>query len=40
MSSKTLFLTEDLYNYMRSVSMREPEILARLRKETARDRRQ
>jgi len=37
MSSKTLFLTEDLYNYMRSVSMREPEILARLRDETAHD---
>lgn len=37
MSSKTLFLTEELYDYMRSVSLREPEILVRLREETAQD---
>lgn len=37
MSSRTLFLTGPLYDYMLSVSLREPDILRRLRKETARD---
>jgi predicted O-methyltransferase YrrM len=37
MSNKTLFLTEPLYNYMRTFSLREPEILQRLRQETSRD---
>jgi caffeoyl-CoA O-methyltransferase len=35
MSSKTLALTEPLHHYLLSVSAREPEILARLREETA-----
>ncbi len=37
MSSRTLFLTEPLYRYLLSVSLREPEILQRLREETSRD---
>jgi predicted O-methyltransferase YrrM len=37
MSSRSLFLTDELYAYMRSVSLREPEILRRLREETSRD---
>ncbi len=37
MSSRTHFLTEDLYRYMRGVSLREPEILQRLRRETSRN---
>ena len=37
MSNKTLCLTEELYNYMLSVSLREPDILRELRAETARD---
>jgi len=36
MSSKTLCITEELYEYMLSVSLREPEILGELRRETAR----
>ena len=31
---KSLSLTEDLYNYLLSVSLRESEILRRLREET------
>jgi predicted O-methyltransferase YrrM len=37
MSSKTLFLSGDLYDYMKAVSLREPDILCRLRNETSRD---
>ena len=37
MSNRTLFLTDELYDYMRSVSLREPEILRRLREETSHD---
>jgi predicted O-methyltransferase YrrM len=37
MSSKTLFLSDDLYSYMKAVSLREPDILSRLREETSRD---
>ena len=37
MSNRTLFLTDELYGYMRSISLREPEILRRLREETSRD---
>ena len=37
MSNRTLFLSEELYDYMRSASLREPEILRRLREETSRD---
>jgi predicted O-methyltransferase YrrM len=37
MSNRTLFLTDPLYDYMRSVSLREPEILRELREETSRD---
>lgn len=37
MSNRTLFLTDELYAYMRSVSLREPEILRRLREETSHD---
>lgn len=37
MSNKTLFLTEPLYQYLRNSSLREPEILKRLREETSRD---
>lgn len=36
MSNKTLNLTDDLHAYLLSVSSREPEILGRLREETAR----
>jgi predicted O-methyltransferase YrrM len=35
MSRKTLNLTNTLYDYMLSVSLREPEVLRRLREETA-----
>lgn len=35
MSNKTLGLDDRLYNYLLSVSLREPEILAQLRQETA-----
>lgn len=38
MSNKTFTLDERLYRYLLSVSLGEPEILARLRQETARDR--
>jgi predicted O-methyltransferase YrrM len=38
MSGKTLSLNERLYDYLLSVSLREPEVLRRLREETARDR--
>jgi predicted O-methyltransferase YrrM len=37
MSNKTLCLTEELYEYMLSVSLREPDILRELRLETAQD---
>jgi len=37
MASRTLFLSEDLYAYMKDVSLREPQILRRLREETAKD---
>jgi len=37
MSNRTLNLTDALYDYMLSVSLREPEVLRRLREETARD---
>ncbi len=37
MSNKTLPMTERLYGYLLSVSLREPEVLRRLREETARD---
>jgi len=37
MSNHTLFLTDELYDYMYSVSLREPEILRRLREETSHD---
>jgi caffeoyl-CoA O-methyltransferase len=37
MSNKTLPMTERLYDYLLSVSLREPEVLRRLREETARD---
>ncbi|MDD5203985.1 MAG: class I SAM-dependent methyltransferase [Desulfobacterales bacterium] len=37
MSSRTLCLSEDLYGYMKSVSVREPDLLRRLREETAKD---
>ncbi len=36
MSSKTLPLSDALYQYMLSVSLREPDLLRRLREETAR----
>lgn len=35
MSKKTLQITDDLYNYLLSVSLREPDILRELREETA-----
>ncbi len=35
MSRKTLTLTDELYDYLLSVSSREPEVLRRLREETA-----
>jgi len=34
---KSLPITEDLYNYILSVTSREPDVLRRLREETARD---
>jgi caffeoyl-CoA O-methyltransferase len=37
MSNKTLFLTEPLYGYLKTFSLREPEILKRLRQETSQD---
>jgi caffeoyl-CoA O-methyltransferase len=37
MSNRTLNLTEPLYEYLLSVSLREPDVLRRLRAETARD---
>jgi caffeoyl-CoA O-methyltransferase len=37
MSNRTLFLTDDLYRYLHSFSLREPEILQRLREETSHD---
>jgi caffeoyl-CoA O-methyltransferase len=38
MQGKTLSLNERLYDYLLSVSLREPEVLRRLREETSRDR--
>jgi predicted O-methyltransferase YrrM len=37
MSNKTLCITEKLYEYMISVSLREPDFLCELRGETAKD---
>lgn len=37
MTNKTITLTDDLYDYVLSVSLREPALLKRLREETARD---
>jgi predicted O-methyltransferase YrrM len=37
MSSKTLFLTQALYDYMRKVSLRDQEIFRHLREETSHD---
>jgi caffeoyl-CoA O-methyltransferase len=37
MSSRTLCLSEELYDYMKRVSLREPDLLRRLREETSRD---
>jgi len=37
MSNRTLCITEQLYEYMMGVSLREPELLQRLRAETALD---
>jgi len=37
MSNKTLCITEELYEYMISVSLREPAVLRELRLETAQD---
>jgi len=37
MSNRTISLTDSLYDYLLSVSLREPEILRRLREETAAD---
>ena len=37
MSNRTIALTDALYEYMIHVSLREPELLRRLREETARD---
>jgi predicted O-methyltransferase YrrM len=36
MSTRTIALTDDLHRYLLDVSLREPEVLARLRAETAR----
>ena len=36
MSDETLNLTPELYEYLKSVSLREPDVLARLREETSR----
>ncbi|MEE8342346.1 MAG: SAM-dependent methyltransferase, partial [Gammaproteobacteria bacterium] len=35
MSNKTIQVTDQLYEYLLSVSLREPDILRRLREETA-----
>lgn len=35
MTTRTLGITPNLYDYLLSVSLREPEILAQLRQETA-----
>lgn len=37
MSNRSIVLTDSLHEYMLSVSLREPELLLRLREETARD---
>jgi predicted O-methyltransferase YrrM len=37
MSNKTFFLPDHVYEYLLSVSLREPQALAQLREETARD---
>ena len=37
MTNKTIVLTDQLYDYVLSVSLREPPLLQRLREETARD---
>lgn len=37
MSNRTLAITDRVYDYLLSVSVREPPLLARLREETARD---
>jgi caffeoyl-CoA O-methyltransferase len=37
MSNKTFTLSDELYEYMVNVSLREPELLGRLREETAKD---
>ena len=37
MSNKTLCITEKLYEYLLSVSLREPDVLRELREETALD---
>ena len=37
MSNKTIYITEKLYEYMLSVSLREPAVLHELRRETALD---
>jgi predicted O-methyltransferase YrrM len=37
MSNRTLFLSDELYRYLCSFSLREPEILQRLREETSHD---
>lgn len=36
MSMRTIALTDELYEYLRNVSLREPALLARLREETSR----
>jgi predicted O-methyltransferase YrrM len=37
MSNRTLAITDRIYDYLMSISVREPPLLARLREETARD---
>ena len=37
MSNRSIVLTDSLYEYLLSVSLREPDLLLRLREETARD---
>jgi len=37
MSNKTIALSDELYKYLLSVSLREPDVLRRLREETSRD---
>ena len=37
MSSKTFTLSNELYDYLLEVSLREPDLLRRLREETAKD---